>query len=82
MYPPSGQWVGRFSDRPSITHSGIWNVDHTDRRYDPNFLEVLRHYVDEMIIGCAADDDEVKSRFAPDGWRIRRVYPTDAATLW
>jgi hypothetical protein len=82
MYPPSHKWTGRFSDRSSIIQSGIWNVDHTDRQYDPQFIDVLRHYVNRTVEVSSSHQDPPMTRFAPDGWRNRRARPSEEATLW
>jgi len=43
--PASPDWLGRWSDRAEIRDSGLWNVDHVARGYEPKFLEVLERYV-------------------------------------
>jgi hypothetical protein len=43
--PPSPKWLGRHSARDSIRDSGLWNVDHVGRPYDPAFLNVMEKRV-------------------------------------
>lgn len=38
---PSPSWLGNFSTRPAIRHSGLWNVNHTSESYEPGFLDDL-----------------------------------------
>jgi len=47
---PSGGWLGRYSTKPAIRESGLWNVRYTSDSYDPCFLEVLADYVRMTII--------------------------------
>ena len=42
---PSSGWLGLHADRDSIRDSGLWNVNHVQDTQDPDFLEVLEHYV-------------------------------------
>jgi hypothetical protein len=44
---PTPAWLGHHSDRPTITGSGLWNVNHVHEIYDPAFLDVLAHHVQE-----------------------------------
>src|SRR6266487_269898 len=36
--PPGAAWLGRHAIPAEIRSSGLWNVDHVDRDYDPGFL--------------------------------------------
>lgn len=38
---PSPEWLGRFSNRPEVTRSGLWNQKHISDSYDPAFLDVF-----------------------------------------
>lgn len=44
--PPSEGWLGAYSDRERVRRSGLWNSNHVDESYDPQFIETLRHVVD------------------------------------
>ena len=46
--PPSLEWLGRYSDRPLIEGSGLWNSNHVAEKYDPEFLNVLETMVEIM----------------------------------
>ena len=46
--PPSPGWLGRFSDRERLRRSGLWNSNHVDETYAPDFLETLTRLVDQM----------------------------------
>lgn len=35
---PSPAWLGRHSDRERVRLSGLWNNNHVDEAYDPQFL--------------------------------------------
>jgi len=48
---PSATWLGRCCDRPRVRMSGLWNSNHVDEPYDPEFLGRLAHVVSEM---CAS----------------------------
>lgn len=43
--PPSRGWLGNHSPRDAIRKSGVWNLDHVDATYDPEFLDRLDRYV-------------------------------------
>lgn len=43
---PSTEWLGRNSSREKVRHSGLWNNNHVDESYDPNFLEILDDLVE------------------------------------
>lgn len=38
-------WLGQYSRSEKIRRSGLWNVDHVDEDYDPDFLDALRTYI-------------------------------------
>lgn len=38
MDPASSGWLGRESARPHVKDSHLWNQNHVDDAYDPNFL--------------------------------------------
>jgi hypothetical protein len=42
---PSASWLGRDAQRAEITESGLWNVDHINDRYEPEFLQQLAEHV-------------------------------------
>ena len=46
--PSSGTWLGHTAASESIRRSGIWNVNHIDKTYNPGFLNLLKSYVDRM----------------------------------
>lgn len=46
--PPSENWLGRYSDRERVRHSGLWNSNHVDESYDPAFLDELERLTSEM----------------------------------
>ena len=37
----SAQWLGRYSDRPLVRASGLWNSNHVEEDYDAAFLDAL-----------------------------------------
>lgn len=46
--PPSSSWLGKYCNRERIRLSGLWNSNHVDEAYDPNFLDVLESRVEQM----------------------------------
>ncbi len=43
----SKDWLGYHSPKRKIKESGLWNSNHVDERYEPDFLDVLKKYVEE-----------------------------------
>ncbi|EMR75693.1 hypothetical protein MBGDF03_00941 [Thermoplasmatales archaeon SCGC AB-540-F20] len=46
--PSSKVWLGNYSVNEKIRLSGLWNVEHVDENYNPDFLKILEKYVEEM----------------------------------
>ena len=46
--PPSGQWLGHHCNRERVRRSGLWNQNHVDEDYDPEFLDRLETLITEM----------------------------------
>ena len=46
--PPSPNWLGLHSDRARVRESGLWNSDHVDEGYGPNFLDELESLIRAM----------------------------------
>lgn len=46
--PPSAGWLGRHCDRERVKKSGLWNQNHVDERYDPDFLDCLDEQIGAM----------------------------------
>jgi hypothetical protein len=49
--PPSSNWLGSRCQNQTVRESGLWNVKHTECRYDRSFLTCLEKYVDETVAG-------------------------------
>jgi hypothetical protein len=47
---PSPEWLGRYSNRPRVRESGLWNSNHVDENYDPAFLDRLDDLVRQMEV--------------------------------
>jgi len=45
---PSASWLGRYAERAEIRGSGLWNVEHVTRPYEPRFLQRLAQLVDHQ----------------------------------
>jgi hypothetical protein len=43
---PSTGWLGHHCDREKVRKSGLWNSNHVDEAYDPNFLDCF----DEQVL--------------------------------
>jgi hypothetical protein len=37
----SKNWLGKWAKSDFVKRSGMWNVDHVNESYDPNFLQVI-----------------------------------------
>ena len=42
----STEWLGRFSDRPRVRLSGLWNQNHVEETHDPAFLDQFARHVE------------------------------------
>jgi len=45
---PSPDWLGNFCCKEKIRSSGLWNSNHVDEDFDPNFLSALSELVERM----------------------------------
>jgi hypothetical protein len=45
---PSERWLGRYSPRGAIRESGLWNVNHVEESYTPEFLGDLESLIAAM----------------------------------
>ncbi|WP_236039246.1 hypothetical protein [Haloarcula salinisoli] len=41
------QWLGQYSRSEKIRDSGLWNVNHVDEGYNPEFLSVLQEQIEQ-----------------------------------
>lgn len=46
--PPSQEWRGHRCDREKVRLSGLWNQNHVNEAYAPEFLPTLEMLVDRM----------------------------------
>ena len=46
--PPSRGWLGHQCNRKRIRKSGLWNSNHVDESYDPEFLSMLERLTDSV----------------------------------
>ena len=44
---PSDSWLGKQAQREEISHSGLWNIQHTKGTYKDEFLKVLEAYINQ-----------------------------------
>jgi len=44
--PRDDGWLGRYSRSREIRESGLWNVNHVEEQYDPDFLGLLEDAID------------------------------------
>lgn len=51
----SANWLGHCSPRDEIRRSHLWNLNHVDQAYDPNFLDHLRTAAQKTILSVNAD---------------------------
>ncbi len=45
---PSKGWLGVHSPRERVKSSGLWNQNHVNERYDPNFLTQLEELIENQ----------------------------------
>ncbi|MGM4929722.1 DUF6884 domain-containing protein [Tardiphaga sp. 619_E2_N8_5] len=45
LEPADPNWLGRFSDKPSIREMGLWNIRDVGEQYDLKFLTFLEAYL-------------------------------------
>ncbi|MCY3597132.1 MAG: hypothetical protein OXG71_06795 [Rhodospirillales bacterium] len=45
--PPSGRWLGAFSDRERVCASGLWNNRHVAETHDSSFLDAMNALINQ-----------------------------------
>lgn len=45
--PPSDSWLGLSCPHADVRRSGLWNCDHVNETYAPEFLDELEHHIPE-----------------------------------
>jgi len=45
---PSSSWLGHHCDRPLVRQSGLWNNNHVNENYNPEFLAELEQLIAKM----------------------------------
>jgi hypothetical protein len=65
--PPSCRWLGNNSDKREIRKSGLWNVNHVEQRFDPQYIDVLNYYI-SVTLGTKAPPAQ---SIAPPDWQAR-----------
>lgn len=43
--PPSRKWLGHKSNRVAVRESGLWNQQHTEENYNPDFLDAMHKFI-------------------------------------
>ena len=46
--PPSRGWLGHLCNRELVRKFGLWNQEHVDQSYGPDFLDKLEDLIDRM----------------------------------
>ena len=46
--PPSHSWLGYHCSRERVRKSGLWNSNHVDEAYNPEFLDIMAHLIKQM----------------------------------
>jgi hypothetical protein len=46
----SDEWLGSYSNRQRVKNSRLWNNNHVNEAYDPNFLNVLNRLIHENSV--------------------------------
>lgn len=65
--PPSYGWLGNSSDKREIRKSGLWNVNHVEQGFDPQYVDVLNYYV-SVTLGTKPRPTKP---LAPTHWQAR-----------
>jgi len=60
----SERWLGFYCANPAVGQSSLWNVNHTEERFDPGFLSTLEYYVDVATGKRTASTQSI----APKNW--------------
>jgi hypothetical protein len=60
----SERWLGFQCANSAVGRSSLWNVNHTEERFDPGFLDRLEHFV-EVAIGKKIPTEK---SIAPINW--------------
>jgi hypothetical protein len=45
--PRNSTWLGKHSPKREIKESGLWNVNHVEENYDPEFLGLLEEKIEK-----------------------------------
>ena len=45
--PPSENWLGLYAKSEKVNKSGMWNSNHVDEDYDPDFLNNFEELIDQ-----------------------------------
>ena len=53
---PSSEWLGNHCDRKRVQRSGLWNNNHVDGAYDPEFLDLLERIVNQSQAGRCPEE--------------------------
>ncbi len=61
--PPSPAWLGNHSSKLQIRESGLWNVNHTEKRADTRVLDLLEFYVGTTLAGTPIPRQSQAGRF-------------------
>jgi hypothetical protein len=56
--PPSSSWLGRWSSRPAVRRSGLWNIQHTSAKYHAAFLAELDRLIEAPDSGTSPFSQE------------------------
>lgn len=46
--PRNKEWLGQHCPVTDIKQSGLWNINHVDEGYQPEFLDTLESYINRM----------------------------------
>lgn len=60
----SENWFGYDCANPAVRRSALWNVNYTDFEYDPNFFNVLKHYIEATL----GKREVPQNSIAPKDW--------------
>jgi hypothetical protein len=50
--PPSPTWLGHHAASLKVRGSGLWNVNHVEEDYEPEFLTLMRSLIERIVVSA------------------------------
>lgn len=75
---PNSEWLGYWCENEKVKKYAIWNVAHTQDRYDPLFFNVLEKYIEYTINAIKPSTESL----APKGWNSKGIHDHNQLELF